>query len=128
MTEAPRKLFDFVDDQGVTVATVRESKIVTDDDIQQFSAQLGQLADSAEPVRLIIDFRNVKFLSSAALGRMVHLKKRLRERRGELRLCAIDPNLLEVFRITRLDTLFEIHDDLASARASIGPGHSASDG
>jgi anti-sigma B factor antagonist len=128
MTEAPRELFDFVDDDGVIVAVVRESKIISDEDILEFSSQLNQLAARPEPVRLVVDFGKVKFLSSAALGRLVHLKKRLRDAQGELRLCAIDPALLEVFRITRLDTLFEIHETRAAASDSLRRGRAAGDG
>jgi anti-sigma B factor antagonist len=32
-----------------------------------------------------------------------------------MKLCSIQPELLEVFRITRLDTVFEIYKDARSA-------------
>jgi anti-sigma B factor antagonist len=117
MTEALRQLFDICEIQGVTIATLLEDRIVTEEEIQQFGAQLGQLVDDEARRNIIIDFGRVKFMSSAALGRLVQLKKRLRAVSGHLKLCCIDPTLLEVFRITRLDTVFEIHKDLQSALA-----------
>jgi anti-sigma B factor antagonist len=35
--------------------------------------------------------------------------------KGKLKLCCIHPDLLEVFRITRLDQVFEIHADEQAA-------------
>lgn len=71
MTEAPHKILDFVDDGGVTVATVCESEIVSCEDVAQFSCHLGQLADRSDSLRLIVDFSNVNVIVSAVLHRVV---------------------------------------------------------
>ena len=47
-------------------------------------------------------------MSSSALGMLITLHKRIRERGGELRLCGIQPAILEVFVITRLNEIFQI--------------------
>jgi anti-sigma B factor antagonist len=117
MTEASRQLFEMTEKQGATIVTIIPSRVVSEEDIQQFATQLNHVVVDNGRSQLVIDFGKVKFLSSAALGRLVALKKRIREAKGTLKLCCIDSNLLEVFRITRLDSVFEIHKDLASALA-----------
>jgi anti-sigma B factor antagonist len=55
-----------------------------------------------------LDFANVKFLSSAALGKMVTLAKKAKSLSVRLVLCNIDPMIQEVLAITNLKKLFEI--------------------
>jgi len=43
------------------------------------------------------------------------LASRVKAAKGWLRLCSIDPLLLEVIRVTRLASRLDIHPDLESA-------------
>jgi anti-anti-sigma factor len=56
-------------------------------------------------VRLVIDFSEVRYISSAILGKLINLKKKLNAARGGLNIRHLHPDLVEVFRITRLDQL-----------------------
>ena len=47
-------------------------------------------------------------LSSAALGMLIALHKRVREKGGVLRLCNIRSSIYEVFEITRLSEVLKI--------------------
>lgn len=58
--------------------------------------------------RLVLDLGGVRFISSGALAAMIELKKRVGERRGKFALRGVHPDLQNVFRVTRLDLLFEI--------------------
>jgi anti-anti-sigma factor len=59
-------------------------------------------------VRLVIDFGDVHDMSSAILGKLINLKKQVAAVRGQVRLRSVHPDVLEVFRITHLDQVFEI--------------------
>ena len=63
---------------------------------------------SAQKPRMVLDFGNVAHMSSSALGVLITLNKRVRERKGELRLCNIQPAIYEIFVITRLNEIFQI--------------------
>jgi anti-anti-sigma factor len=54
-------------------------------------------------MRLAIDFSEVRYMSSAVLGKLINLKKKLNGARGRISLRHLHPDLVEVFRITRLD-------------------------
>jgi anti-anti-sigma factor len=64
---------------------------------------------------MILDFGNVRFLSSAVLGLLIRVSKRIYERDGRLKLCNINPKIYEVFKITRLTKTFDIYKDVDSA-------------
>lgn len=68
--------------------------------------------------RVLVDFSETGYIDSSGLGALVSLNKRIRERGGELRLAALNEDLRTLFELTRLDTLFELHDSVADAVAS----------
>jgi anti-sigma B factor antagonist len=100
---------------GVTVVNFLESKIVTEEDVQDVGDQLYGLVENEGHKNILLNFGNVQYLSSAALGKLINLKKKVAAVKGRLKFCCIHPDLLEVFRITRLDQVFEIHGDERSA-------------
>ena len=100
---------------GVTVVSFVESKIVTEENIQEVGDQLYSLVEDEGHKNLLLNFGNVQYLSSAALGKLINLKKKVAAVKGKLKLCCIHPDLLEVFRITRLDQVFEIYADEQAA-------------
>jgi len=72
---------------------------------------LDRLIDSLEMrsgMRLVIDFSGVQYLASSVLGKLINLKKQLGVGGGRLRLQHVHPDLVEVFRITRLDRVFDL--------------------
>jgi anti-anti-sigma factor len=59
-------------------------------------------------MRLVIDFSDVRDLQSATLGKLINLKKKIGALRGRVDLEHVRPDLMEVFRITRLDQVFDV--------------------
>ena len=99
----------------VVIATLTDEKILDEDQLQGLEGSFLPLVEKTPGVQLIIDFSNVKFLTSAVLGLLIRISKKVYEAEGTLRLCSIGPKILEVFRITRLDRIFEIHSDIDDA-------------
>ena len=104
--------------EGVSVVEFTEADILDEIVISRLSEQLGALAARQDKPRLLLDFGRVRHMSSAALGMLITLHKRVRERNGQLRMCRIQPAIYEVFVITRLNEIFQIHDDREAALAS----------
>jgi anti-sigma B factor antagonist len=100
---------------GVAVAVPTDSKILDEEQIQSLEKTLMPLIEQNTGVRLVIDFSNVQFLTSSVLGLLIRFNRRILQSEGHLRLCAIDPKILEIFKITRLDKVFEIYKDREQA-------------
>ena len=60
--------------------------------------------------RIVFDFGPVQYLDFAALAELIRFKKKAHGRGVKLTLRSLHPDLLEVFRITRLDQVFSIED------------------
>lgn len=102
----------------VTVVHFRDQKIIEDLGIQELGQELVHLVETDKRQKLVLNFSSVDFLSSAALGKLITLDKKVKAQGGLLKLCNIRPEIYEVFTITRLDRLFDIKDDEADALAA----------
>ena len=102
----------------VTVVRFRDHKIVEDINIQQLGQEMFRLIEVDGRDKLLLNFSSVDFLSSAALGKLITLDKKMKAHGGALKLSNIRPEIYEVFAITKLNRLFDIRDDEADALAA----------
>lgn len=86
--------------------------------IQQIGDEISSIIENASNPKLLLNFQDVEHLSSAALGTLITINNRIRQKGGQLRLSNIDPQIYEVFAITKLNKLFQIHDTAEAAAAS----------
>jgi anti-sigma B factor antagonist len=116
MSSQPRRQRLQVEDTGdVTVVHFTDKKILDEQNIQIIGEQLFSLVDELDRKRLLLNFGNVEYLSSAALGKLITLNKKVNAVNGKLVLCNIDPQIYEVFEITKLNRLFNIQKDEQAA-------------
>ena len=59
--------------------------------------------------KFLIDLHEVEFVESAFLGMLVVALRRVATGGGTIRLCRLNPHVLGVFQLMRLDQLFEIY-------------------
>ena len=109
----PRISVKYLDRAAVIAFT--DEKILEEKDIHDIQQSIMSVIDQAEHINLILDFSNVKFLSSAVLGLLLRISKKIYEQEGKLKLCGINPKIYEIFRITKLINIFDICDDVDSA-------------
>ena len=112
----PRISIEYGDD--ATIVAFTDEKILEDMDVRALREAVESVVEQAPGIHLVLDFRHVRFLSSAVLGLLIRISKKVYEREGQLRLCNIHPGIYEVFKITRLTNVFEIYEDIESATQS----------
>jgi anti-sigma B factor antagonist len=104
---------------NATIVTFVDEKILEEMDIHALQESVMSVIEEAERVNLILDFCNVRFLSSAVLGLLMRISKKVYEQEGRLRLCNISPRIYEIFKITRLNKIFDIYENVESAAESL---------
>lgn len=117
MSEAEPQL-KVIHSDGICMVEFADRKILEELSISRIGEELGSLIDEHKPINLLLNFENVEHLSSAALGMLITIHKRISESSGQLKLSDINPQIYEVFKITRLNKVFDIHDHAARAKAS----------
>jgi anti-sigma B factor antagonist len=93
-------------------------------DVDVYSAPIlrGAIVDLVEAghVHLVLDLDGLEFLDSTGLGVLVGGLKRVRARRGSLRIVCTREMIIKPFRITGLTKVFPIHPTLAEAIRAAG--------
>ena len=102
----------------VTVVRFVDQKILDEAKIQQLGQELFELVETDGRSKILLNFTIVEFLSSAALGKLITLDKKVKGQGGTLKLSNIRPEIYEVFAITKLNKLFDIKDDEVDALAA----------
>ncbi|HUV64000.1 MAG TPA: STAS domain-containing protein [Sedimentisphaerales bacterium] len=101
---------------NTTIVRFTDEKILEEKDIKALQESILPIIESASGrIHLILDFGNVRFLSSAVLGLLIRISKRIYECEGQLRLCNINPKIYEIFKITRLTKTFDIYESIEGA-------------
>jgi len=118
MAQADARLRGRKEDEVVHVEFV-DRNILDEANIQRIGEEILALIETESEPRLVISFSNVDHLSSAALGTLITIHNKVKSKGGSLRLSNIDPQIYEVFVITKLNKLFEIHDTSENAIASL---------
>jgi len=117
MTSAPSRL-RVADQDGITHIEFVDRNILDEANIQQIGEEITRIIDAQPAPKVLISFDNVDHLSSAALGTLITINNRIRDKDGQLRLANIDKQIYEVFVITKLNKLFSIHEATEEAMAS----------
>ncbi|MDO4585789.1 MAG: STAS domain-containing protein [Planctomycetia bacterium] len=94
--------------KNIAIASCLDSKLNDELSIQSWGNELYSLVDSQNCSKLVINFSNVNLMSSSALRVLISLNKKTEAKGMNLELCGINKNIMEAFRITRLDELFTI--------------------
>jgi anti-sigma B factor antagonist len=105
-------------DGAIVEVQFRDRNILDEANIQQIGEEITAIINAEPAPKLLINFTDVDHLSSAALGTLITINNRVRTLKGQLRLSNIDPNIYQVFQITKLNKLFDIHDTADKARGT----------
>ena len=97
-----------------------DARIIDESRIESLAQEMGALITDTEIKKLILNFQNVGFMSSAMLGKLISFGKKCKTGNISLRLCGINENIGQVFKLMKLDKVFKIDKDEASALKNIG--------
>ncbi|MDR1385378.1 MAG: STAS domain-containing protein [Planctomycetaceae bacterium] len=101
-----------------TVVRCLTSKLNDEYAIQEWGDELMQAAKSPGKA-FVVDFNQVMFMSSSALRVLITLQKTLALQDVPLLLCGLNDSILDIFKITNLDSIFKIRKGTEEAIRSL---------
>lgn len=87
-------------------------------DAKAFKEELINLV-AGGTTQLVIDFKDVSFLDSSGLGALVGVLKKIGVH-GEMAVCGLQTDVAQMFKICRMDRVFNIYADVRVAVQTIG--------
>ena len=85
-----------------------------------FAKEVGELITGANP-KILIDFTDIDFVSSAGLRAVLLLMKKAKASGGAFALCGVNEQVREVLDISGFADLFGIHPGRAEGVAALSP-------
>jgi anti-sigma B factor antagonist len=107
--------------KDIRIVEFTNNRILDEANIKEIGDGLSGLIEEGANPKLLLDFGTVDHLSSAALGMLINVNKKVKEKNGQLRLTNIKQQIYEVFVITKLNKLFRILPTRAEGLASFSP-------
>jgi len=103
----------------VAIVSFITSRILDQSNVQQLGEEFDALVDEYHLGKIVLNFENVSYMSSAVMGKLVALLKKVKSAGGQLRLCNIEESIYEIFEIMRFDRMFDISPSLDEAVADL---------
>ena len=106
MTDLPLTIQEI---EKYTVVEFRTASLMDPILLENISQAIYELIDAQDKRRIILDFEQVEYLSSQAIGIVLAMHKKLNSlKNSRLVLCSVGPKLMELIKLTRLDRLLTI--------------------
>lgn len=99
---------------GPVVVLAPKGNLVGGDETEELRQLLTELAESGDR-RVVVNFMDVAFINSIALGVFAQANATYRNRRGRIALCHLDDKVSNIFVVTKLVFLFDHFDTEAKA-------------
>jgi len=97
--------------EDVSVVKFVDERMMDAARIEQLGSELIDAVSGDDKERVVINFENVSFFSSAAVSKLLVAEKRIRSQGGQLRLSNLRQEVRDVFSMTKLDSLFQIEQE-----------------
>jgi anti-sigma B factor antagonist len=92
-----------------------DQRIQADAAIAGLGQELYAVVDRPDCLKMVLDFSEVEFLSSAMLGKLISVQRMIAEKNGVLRLCGMCQNIRLIFKLTCLDRILDVRETVADA-------------
>ncbi len=102
---------------GILILTVEETKIEEYTTTQR--EWLYKTIETREDPRFVIDLAAIQYMASSDIGLLITLKRRIDTRKGKVAIVNVDPFILDVLRMMRIDKLFTIKSNMPEAVAAV---------
>jgi anti-anti-sigma regulatory factor len=103
------RCFDIHFEDEATVLVLGNPNFFSIEEYSELQEELLCFVEEVRPTLLVIDFRNVRYCSTAIISGLIKMQKRLAKHGGKLKLSGLSPQTHTVFRSLRLEqSIFDI--------------------
>ena len=97
---------DVREDDPVTRVSLKLSRLSEDENIELLGRELFALVEQFGTRKVVLCLDNVNYATSAFLGKLITLHRKLHRNQGRLVICAVSDELAEILQTSRLHTYF----------------------
>lgn len=101
---------------NIVIASLSENKKLNVLNAEEIKNSLTALLRDHN--RLILDLEKITFIDSTGFGTLITIFKRAQENEKIFKICNVSHEAMALIKITKLDKIFEIHDNLENCLSS----------
>lgn len=105
--------YSISDKQGFTIIDL-QGKIMGGPEATEINEKINQLIDEKK-TKIIIDLASIEWMNSSGLGILIGAVTVLKNNNGTLSLINVSDRIINLLKITKLNTVFEIYDNFDKA-------------
>ncbi len=106
-------------DAETTIVVVPIELLTEDMNLEQFGHELFALVEQFGCRRLVVDLNHVRVVTSAGLGKMITLHRKMHRHDGHVVFCHVQKDVEDVLRTSRLITYLTVAADVKAALAAL---------
>lgn len=101
--------------EDVSIVEFLDMNVTNGVTIERIRDELMEHIELVGHPRIIISFAGVTHMSSALIGVVMAMHKKIAAAKGGLRLACVSPMVMEVLRMTRLDKVLKLYETTEKA-------------
>lgn len=94
----------------IVVAEFSRGELKDEREILRLLKKLGEEVEKRNNVNLLLNMKQLTYVSSAGIGALVKLLKQTNRKNGKFKLCSLTPDVLEVIEVMNLNKIFALYD------------------
>lgn len=94
--------------KDVTLVIFNDQNILNAQRVKELEEETMAVVERGRRQNMVLDFCNVRHLTSAFMGLIVKIHQRIRKQGGYLKMQNVDPSIRKLFEITGLCKVIEI--------------------
>jgi anti-sigma B factor antagonist len=106
-------------DDDAVIVSVGIELLTEDVNLEQFGHELFALVEQFGCRRLVVNLQEVRVVTSAGLGKMITLHRKMHRHEGHVIFCHVQKDVDEVLKTSRLNTYLTIAVDIDAALAAL---------
>ena len=99
-----------VNEDEILKVYIRDVRLSKDALVEAVGAELIKVIQNTSHQQVLVSFRDVSFMGSSMISKMIQLNKVCQRDGIDLRFCEMNANLMEVFDLMQLHDLLQIHE------------------
>ena len=103
----------------VMILDFEQTKILHQDAVDTIGSELQNIARTTDLKKIIVDMNRIELMTSSMIGQFVSFHKQCQARGINVTFCNLTSQIKELFKITKLDTMFQIKGTREDAMKSL---------
>jgi anti-anti-sigma factor len=97
-----------IENANARVVTLNVAKIMGDEGSHEVASEVVGIIGGMPEASLVLNLKNVQFMASAMIGKLVLLRNKCNERQIGFSICDLGPNVAEAIGLVRLEKIIDV--------------------